>query len=311
MAEIDQQRTLYLQHLRVERRRSPHTLAAYGRDLERYGAFLADRGIASTAEIDEAVVRDFAKSLTAPGPEALAASSVARVLSSVRSFHRFLLDEGLTEQDPARAVTPPKLPRRLPKALGVGDVAALLAACGGDEPDALRDRALLELLYATGMRISEAVTLDVDDVLAPGVLEPPGLLRVIGKGGKQRQVVLGEEAQQAVQQYLVRVRPGFAAHGRGTPALFLGVRGGRLSRQHAWLILRAAAERAGINPEQVSPHVLRHSFATHLLTGGADVRIVQELLGHASVATTQIYTKVTIDTLREVYLEAHPRARGR
>jgi integrase/recombinase XerD len=229
----------------------------------------------------------------------LAASSAARALVAVRGLHKFAVREGIAELDAAREVKPPAAPRRLPKALPVDDVLRLL-----ETPSGLRDRALLEVLYSTGARISEAVGLDLDDIDAT---ERTVLLD--GKGGKQRLVPIGRPALDALDAYLVRARPALAAAGRGTPAVFLNVRGGRLSRQSAWQTLKVAAERAGITAT-VSPHTLRHSFATHLLEGGADVRVVQELLGHASVTTTQIYTLVTVNTLREVYATAHPRARG-
>jgi integrase/recombinase XerD len=224
----------------------------------------------------------------------------------VRGFHRFLLREGLTTADPARGVRPPSPPKRLPKAISVGEIEALLAAAGADDtPRAIRDRALLELLYGCGARISEAVGLDVDEL----DLES-GTVRLLGKGSKERVVPVGSYAREAVSAYLVRGRPVLAAHhgtATASPALFLNARGGRLSRQSAWTVLRAAAQRAGIRKE-ISPHTLRHSFATHLLDGGADVRVVQELLGHASVTTTQVYTLVTVDRLREVYATSHPRA---
>jgi integrase/recombinase XerD len=204
----------------------------------------------------------------------------------------------------AREVAPPALPLRLPRDLTVDEVDQLLAGCIGDEPPALRDRALLELLYSTGARISEVIGVDVDDL---DVEHRTVLVR--GKGGKDRIVPVGRPALAAVETYRVRARPGFAARGRGTPALLLNARGGRLSRQSAWHVLRGAADAAGLTAK-VSPHTLRHCFATHLLAGGADVRVVQELLGHASVTTTQIYTHVTVDTLREVYATSHPRARG-
>ena len=238
----------------------------------------------------------------------LAANSTARAVVAVRGFHRFLLREGVTAADPARAVRPPAPPKRLPKAITVEEVEALLQAAGADEnPRAVRDRALLELLYGCGARISEAVGLDVDELDLGS-----GTVRLLGKGGKERVVPVGSYARAAVEAYLVRARPALAAATTArsvSPALFLNARGGRLSRQSAWTVLRAAAERAGITRE-ISPHTLRHSFATHLLDGGADVRVVQELLGHASVTTTQVYTLVTVDRLREVYAVAHPRARG-
>jgi len=294
----------YLRQLAIELGRSRHTIAAYRRDLALYDEWLAQQGIDAVAGVQERDVEAFVTHLRS-GPEALAPSSVARILSAVRGLHRFALEEGAIVDDVTRAVRPPRAPSRLPKALTVDEVAAILAATDGEEPQRMRDKALLEFLYATGARVSEAVSLDVDDVA-----ELDEVIRLTGKGGKQRIVPLGSYARAAIEAYLVQVRPAFAERAtRSTPALFLGQRGARLSRQHAWLIIREAAERAGIDKE-ISPHTLRHSFATHLLEGGADVRVVQELLGHASVATTQIYTKVTADALRDVYLTSHPRARS-
>jgi integrase/recombinase XerD len=235
----------------------------------------------------------------------LSASSAARTVVAVRGFHRFCVREGLTGVDPAAAVRPPSPPQRLPKALSVDEVSRILGAAIGAEPSVLdtRDAALLEFLYGTGARISEAVGLDVDDLdLESGSV----LLR--GKGSKERVVPVGSYARDAVSAYLVRGRPDLVSRGHGTPGLFLNARGGRLSRQSAWSVLRRTAGRAGITKE-ISPHTLRHSFATHLLDGGADVRVVQELLGHASVTTTPVYTLVTVDKLREVYALSHPRAR--
>ncbi|PPK60910.1 site-specific tyrosine recombinase XerD [Actinokineospora auranticolor] len=296
----------YLDHLAVERGTSPNTLDGYTRDLRRYLDHLAAAGVGDLTEVGERHVSAFLAVLregSADHPP-LAASSAARALVAVRGLHRFAVREGLTEHDVARAVKPPTPPRRLPKALPVDDVLKLLETPLGEGPGTLRDRALLEVLYSTGARISEAVGLDLDDI---DVVERTVLLD--GKGGKQRLVPIGRPALAAVDAYLVRARPALAANGRGTPAVFLNVRGGRLSRQSAWNVLKVAAEQAGIRVP-VSPHTLRHSFATHLLEGGADVRVVQELLGHASVTTTQIYTLVTVTTLREVYATAHPRALG-
>lgn len=290
----------------MERGTARNTLDGYARDLRRYLEHLSAFGVGELGEVTERHVTEFLAVLregTGEHPP-LAASSAARALVAVRGLHRFAVREGIVDTDAARDVHPPSPPRRLPKALPVDDVLRLLDTPGTDGAGALRDRALLELLYSTGARISEAVGLDLDDVDAH---ERTVLLD--GKGGKQRLVPIGRPALAALDAYLVRARPGLAAHGRGTPAVFLNARGGRLSRQSAWQALKVAAARAGISAS-VSPHTLRHSFATHLLEGGADVRVVQELLGHASVTTTQIYTLVTVNTLREVYATAHPRARG-
>nr|WP_157367971.1 site-specific tyrosine recombinase XerD [Alloactinosynnema sp. L-07] len=296
----------YLDHLAVERGTSPNTLDGYTRDLRRYLDHLASSGIDDLDAVGERHVAGFLAVLREGDADhpPLAASSAARALVAVRGLHKFAVREGLTEHDAAREVKPPTPPRRLPKALPVDDVLRLLDTPIGEGPGVLRDRALLEVLYSTGARISEAVGLDLDDI---DTVERTVLLD--GKGGKQRLVPIGRPALNALDAYLVRARPGLAERGRGTPAVFLNVRGGRLSRQSAWNALKVAAEVAGIRVP-VSPHTLRHSFATHLLEGGADVRVVQELLGHASVTTTQIYTLVTVNTLREVYATAHPRALG-
>lgn len=285
-----------------------NTLSAYRRDLGRYLDFLTDRAVADLTDVRESDISDFVVWLRAGDADhaALAASSAARALVAVRGLHRFSVAEGVTEADVAHPVKPPTPARRLPKALPYDQISRLLDAAGAEGPDAprgLRDRALLELLYSTGARISEITALDVDDIDAA---ERAVVLR--GKGGKQRMVPIGRPALAAVDAYLVRGRPELSSRGRATPALFLNHRGGRLTRQTAWQVLHSAAERAGI-AAGVSPHTLRHSFATHLLDGGADVRVVQELLGHASVTTTQIYTLVTVGTLHEVWATAHPRAR--
>ena len=308
---LDGQLQGYLDHLTIERGVAANTLSSYRRDLRRYQQHLASRGIDDLAEVSEADVSDFLVSLRRGDPDAgtvgLSAVSAARALIAVRGLHRFAAAEGLTSIDVAKAVKPPTPSRRLPKSLTVDEVLALLTGAGGDSPSdgplTLRNRALLELLYSTGARISEAVGLDVDDI---DTHARSALLR--GKGGKHRLVPVGRPAIDALNAYDVRGRPELARRGRGSPAIFLNARGGRLSRQSAWQVLQDAAERAGI-AATVSPHTLRHSFATHLLDGGADVRVVQELLGHASVTTTQIYTLVTVHALREVWAGAHPRAR--
>ncbi|MBB5921346.1 integrase/recombinase XerD [Actinoalloteichus hoggarensis] len=295
----------YLDHLAVERGTARNTLEAYGRDLRRYLRGLAARGVASLAEVTRADVTAHVAALREGGSSRppLSAASAARALIAVRGLHRFAHREGIVAIDVAADVTPPGVPRGLPKALPVDDVLRLVDGSGGPEPRGLRDRALVELLYSTGARISEAVGLDVDDVDAEG-----RTVLLAGKGGRQRLVPIGRPALAAVQAYLVRGRPTLSAAGRGGPALFLNARGGRLSRQSAWQILKTAASAVGL-ADSVSPHTLRHSFATHLMEAGADVRVVQELLGHASVTTTQVYTLVTINALREVYALAHPRAR--
>ena len=295
----------YLDHLAVERGLAANSLASYRRDLRRYVGFLHERGIREPAAIGEAEVSAFLRSLREGDAEhrSLGPSSAARAVVAVRGLHRFLHREGFSTLDPAGGVRPPTPPRRLPKAIPLEQVEQLLAAATADGAAlALRDRALLEVLYGTGARISEAVGLDRDDLDLEG-----GTVLLRGKGGKQRVVPVGSYAREAVESYLVRSRPQSAATGPSTPALFLNARGGRLSRQSAWTVLRTVASRAHL-ATHISPHTLRHSFATHLLDGGADVRVVQELLGHASVTTTQIYTLVTVDRLREVYAAAHPRA---
>ncbi|MCS6549030.1 site-specific tyrosine recombinase XerD [Curtobacterium flaccumfaciens pv. flaccumfaciens] len=323
---LDRAAETYLRHVAIERGLSQHTLSAYRRDLAVFTSWLAAAPVVESDGADRAggssVLQDVARlaradvsgfvTHLATRPEGpLAPRSIARMLSSVRSFTAFAAGEGWLPLDPGTAVRPPKAPMRLPKAIPVEDMERLLGAVSvdADDPVQLRDKALLELLYATGARISEAVGLSVDDVTtlsdADGELS---VVKVTGKGNKQRIVPLGSFARAAIDAYLVRARPVFAARGPSTPALFLGARGARLSRQSAWLVIQAAAAAADLEAH-VSPHTFRHSFATHLLEGGADVRVVQELLGHASVATTQIYTMVTADMLRDVYQTAHPRAR--
>jgi integrase/recombinase XerD len=309
----------YLEHLVVERGLARNTVESYRRDLRRYEASLAGRGRARLGDVTPADVAEFLTVLREGDAEhqALAVSSAARAVIAVRGLHAFAAAQGLAPTDPAREVPPPAPPRRLPKAITLAEVERLLAASGPgpDEPSGdprpLRDRALLEFLYGTGARISEATGLDVDELHLDADPKTPldPVVRLAGKGGKQRVVPVGSYAVRALQAYLVRARPALAAGSRRvsvSPAVFLNARGGRLTRQGAWGVLRAAAERARL--ADVSPHTLRHSFATHMLDGGADIRVVQELLGHASVATTQVYTLITVDRLREVYASSHPRA---
>ncbi len=307
----------YLEYLVVERGLAANTVQAYGRDLRRYEAALKARGKARLADVTSRDVAEFLAVLREGDEEhqGLAVSSAGRAVIAVRGLHAFAVAQGLSERDPAREVAPPAPPKRLPKAIALEEVERLLDAAGpGPGPDApaaeprlLRDRALLEFLYGTGARISEATGLDVDELQ----LDADPVVRLAGKGGKHRVVPVGSYAVRALEAYLTRARPTLAAGSRRvsvSPAVFLNARGGRLTRQGAWTVLHAAAERAGL--PDTSPHTLRHSFATHMLDGGADIRVVQELLGHASVTTTQVYTLITVDKLREVYASAHPRALG-
>lgn len=294
----------YLRHLVVERGLSDNTVQAYRRDLLRYQEYLGSRGIGSLAEVTRVDVEEFRRHLDHIG---LAPASVTRCVVAVRNLHRFAVGSGQVQADVTAGMSPGTRSRRLPKALSMDQVESLLAAPDTSTPEGLRDAALLELLYGTGARVSEVCALDVDDIRP--VLDDPDLgLRLIGKGDKERIVPLGSYAAKAVDAWLIRGRPAWAEISNGEHALLLNTRGRRLSRQSAWAVIRRAGEAAGLDVEHLSPHSLRHSYATHLLDGGADVRVVQELLGHSSVTTTQIYTLVTADHLREVYRSSHPRA---
>jgi len=297
----------YLSHLRVERGLSQNTAGAYRRDLSRYLNFLRSRAVTDPSAITSTDVSDFLLAIRsgADGASSLAPASASRCITAVRGWHKFIAEEGITVDNPAAQVKPPAIAKRLPKALSISQVEALIEAANiDDSPLGLRDRALIELLYATGARISEVVSLSIDDFDRDN-----GVVRLFGKGSKERLVPVGRYALAALDAYLVQSRPILGLKGTGSPAIFLNTLGRPLSRQSAWAVLQGAAKRANLS-EHISPHTLRHSFATHLLNGGADVRVVQEMLGHASVTTTQIYTKVTIDHLREVYATSHPRARG-
>lgn len=294
----------YLRHLVVERGLSDNTVQAYRRDLLRYQEYLGSRGIGSLAEVTRVDVEEFRRHLDHIG---LAPASVTRCVVAVRNLHRFAVGSGQVQADVTAGMSPGTRSRRLPKALSMDQVESLLAAPDTSTPEGLRDAALLELLYGTGARVSEICALDVDDIRP--VLDDPDLgLRLIGKGDKERIVPLGSYAAKAVDAWLIRGRPAWAEISNGEHALLLNTRGRRLSRQSAWAVIRRAGEAARLDVEHLSPHSLRHSYATHLLDGGADVRVVQELLGHSSVTTTQIYTLVTADHLREVYRSSHPRA---
>lgn len=299
----------FLTHVDLERGLSANTVVAYRRDLQAWRTYLGARDL----NVDDVTADDFTDYLErlrsggSPFVKPFAPSSVARMLVSVRAFYKFLVREGYLDVDPAARVGSPKKPRSIPKAIPLEDVERLLE---GPADDLLgrRDRAILETLYGAGLRISELVGLDVDDIDIDG-----GTLLVrSGKGSKARRVPVGRAARAAVGGYLARTRPELAARGgsrRAAAAAFLNARGGRLSRQGCWKILKGYARRTGLE-ERVSPHTLRHSFATHMLDAGADIRVVQELLGHASLSTTQVYTLVSDRRLREVYLASHPRARG-
>ena len=291
-------------HLMVEKGASKNTVSNYRRDINRYVDWLAESGITDLRRVTRAHVENYLVFLR----ESLAQSSASRALIVARGLHKFALAEGMIEEDVAAEVSPPKRAQALPETLSVHDVEALLNAIPTDEsatPVDIRDRALLEMLYGTGARISEVISLSVDDVTGEGPTSVRDILLLSGKGDKQRLVPLGSHAVKAVENYLVRARPVLATG--ASHALFLNTRGRALSRQSAWAAIKTAAQRAHLSTK-ISPHTLRHSFATHLLEGGADVRTVQELLGHSSVTTTQIYTHVTADSLREVWRTAHPRA---
>lgn len=314
-SQIQRQIDGYLDHLLVERGLAKNSMSAYRRDLGRYQEFLASRGFLEFSAVTANEISEFLITLRLGSEQhpALAPSSAARTLIAVRGLHAFLAKEGITSTDSARAVKPPGVSKRLPKALTFAEIERLLNAVGSDsEADLsvlmMRDQALLELLYGTGARISELTDLSLDDVSTLSKDLP--ILRLKGKGNKERLVPVGSHALRALDRYLVRSRPVLASKSTSSSALFLNARGTKLSRQSAWTILQTAAQRADL-AGKVSPHTLRHSFATHLLENGADVRVVQELLGHASVTTTQIYTLVTVDQLREVYATAHPRAKVR
>jgi integrase/recombinase XerD len=297
----------FLSWLAVEQGRSRNTLAAYRRDLRAFERFLADTG-RSVEAADMAAVEEH---LARRRAEGISAASLSRQLAALRGLYRFRVEEGLASADPTADVEGPPLPRRLPKALSEPEVAALLAAAGGDDPLSRRDLAVLEVLYGTGMRVSELGALSLGDLGSES-----GLVRVVGKGDKERLVPLGRHAAAALERWLgAGGRPELAprrwARRGDAEAVFLNARGGRLTRQGIWGVLKKRARLAGLE-DKVHPHVLRHSCATHMLAHGADIRVVQELLGHVSIATTQAYTRVTAEHLRSAYEQAHPRAgRGR
>lgn len=302
--DLPQALRAYAAHLAVERGVSPATLDAYRRDLERYAAYLTAQGI-GLGEVTASSIEGYVAAVRSgsDGGTPLSPASAARAVSAIRGLHLFAVQEQWTVADPAAQVRPPREPTAMPEVLSIDEVRGLLDAAGvGDGTGALRDRALLEFLYATGARISEAMGVDLGDI---DTRSEPAVVRLFGKGRKERIVPVGRPAVEALEAYMVRGRPALVS--RPERALFLGKRGGRMGRQAAWQAVEAAAGRAGLGG-RVSPHTLRHSFATHLLLGGADVRVVQELLGHASVTTTQLYTHIAVDALREIYAATHPRA---
>jgi integrase/recombinase XerD len=295
----------FLNHLRVDRGMAPNTVIAYRRDLRLYLTYLARAGISKIELVKEPDISGFLATLKeseyAPGKR-YSSATAARVLAAVRGFHRFLVKEHDAQANPAEPVGSPRIPRSLPRALSEDEIKVLLKAVPKDGAIAARDRAILELLYAAGLRISELTALDVDDL----DLEEHSV-RCLGKGAKERIVPLGQHAVDAIGHYLTQARLELARQSSG-PAAFLNARGTRLTRQGCWKLIKKHATRADLH-RRISPHTLRHSFATHLIDRGADIRIVQELLGHASVSTTQVYTLVSREHIREIYVSAHPRAR--
>jgi integrase/recombinase XerD len=296
--------TSFLNHLQIERGLAANSIAAYRRDLNKFALFLNDK---SLSEVDPETVSAFETSLR---EAQLSVASINRVDSTLRSFFKHLQQE-YGYADPTLEIAPSKSSRRLPKALTIAQIVSMIdAAYREGQPVTTRDQAMLELLYSSGARVSELIGINLNDLSSietdDGVITT---LKLRGKGSKERIVPLGSFASKSIENYLVRVRPDLASKSaKTTSALFLNSRGARISRQTAWQLVLDAAEAAGVT-DHVSPHVFRHSYATHLLDGGADIRVVQELLGHASVTTTQIYTLITIDKVRESYSMAHPRAR--
>ena len=306
MSQLSRDSEEFLSWLAVERGRAANTITAYRRDLASYEEFLQGRGLA-VVDVTEPVVEDYVAFLRAAGRKP---ASVARAMVSVRSLHRFCVDEGAATSDPTGDVGAPRVPQGLPKALTEAEVESLLGAVVGEDAVARRDRAILELLYGAGLRISELVGLSIPDLDLDA-----GVLRALGKGNKERVVPIGRLARAALVAWLGRggrdaMVPARWARRGAAEAVFLNQRGGRLSRQGAWAIVRKYGDRVGLG-ERLTPHVLRHSCATHMLDHGADIRVVQELLGHASIATTQVYTRVSTERLRQVYEQAHPRAKAK
>ena len=296
--------TSFLNHLQIERGLAANSIAAYRRDLSKFAIFLGSKPL---ADVVPETITEFETTLR---EAQLSVASINRIDSTLRSFFKHLQQE-YGYADPTLEISPKKSARRLPKALTIAQIVSMIEAALRDgQPITVRDQAMLELLYSSGARVSELIGINLNDLSTietdDGII---ATLKLRGKGSKERIVPLGSFAAKAIENYMVRVRPDLAAKSpKTTSALFLNSRGSRITRQSAWQIVLDAAEAAGVT-EHVSPHVFRHSYATHLLDGGADIRVVQELLGHASVTTTQIYTLITIDKLRESYSMAHPRAK--
>jgi integrase/recombinase XerD len=294
-------------HLTIERGLSANSIAAYRRDLDKFGQYLAVKSL-DFEKLSEGEIVEFEIWLK---ESKLAITSINRHISALKSFYKYLAQE-FSISNPVSGVTSSKVPRRLPKALTIKEITALIDATKREgDPISLRDHAIIELLYGTGARVSEIVGIDIND-FSQGEVEgnPITTVKLRGKGSKERIVPLGSFAKSALDEYLVRIRPNLLSKSKSArvqTALFLNQRGGRISRQSAWQMISDSADATGLTGK-VSPHVFRHSYATHLLDGGADIRVVQELLGHASVTTTQIYTLITIDKVREAYATAHPRA---
>lgn len=288
----------FLNHIRIEKGLAENTILSYKIDLERYLEFLRDHGVKDVTDIDQIKVIDYLVTLREIG---LAPASISRNLSAIRSFHRFLLREGTVDFDPTENIEPPKLKRNLPTVLDQMEIEKLLDQPDPDTPLGLRDKAMLEFLYATGLRVSELISIRQSDLFFSS-----GFIRVIGKGSKERVVPVGKKAIEYVERYQREVRPRLNKRGKSGDVLFLNARGRPLSRMGFWKILEGYVREAGLK-RRVSPHVIRHSFATHLLEGGADLRAVQEMLGHADISTTQIYTHLDREYLKEVHRTFHPR----
>lgn len=297
----------YLDHLRIERGLSQNSISSYSRDLDKFAAIMLEKSL-DFKSLDEEVISSIVGELSTIG---LAPSSINRFLSSIKGFYKYCSME-YEISNPLVDFTQFKISRKLPKALSIEEISRLIGSTENSaDPTTLRDRAILELLYGTGARVAELVSIDISDISTETLDgEEIRILKLRGKGSKERLVPIGKFAMEAIENYLVRLRPGLLAkNSHNERALFLNSRGGRLTRQSAWNTVLKASKSAGLEG-RVSPHVFRHSYATHLLDGGADIRVVQELLGHASVTTTQIYTLVTIDKVRESYSIAHPRAKN-